>query len=90
MSEGQRCCGSTRRVSHAVCHLQHTRIVYLIISVVGAIIFSLYLLYDLQMLMGGKTQELSPDEYIFASMTIYLDVIQIFLNILQALQASDN
>lgn len=62
----------------------------MIISVVGAIIFSLYLLYDLQMLMGGKTQELSPDEYIFASMTIYLDVIQIFLNILQALQASDN
>ncbi len=42
------------------------------------------------MLMGGKTQELSPDEYIFASMTIYLDVIQIFLNILQALQASDS
>ncbi|KAK9843008.1 hypothetical protein WJX74_005555 [Apatococcus lobatus] len=68
----------------------HTRIVYLVISVIGAIIFSLYLLYDLQMLMGGKTQELSPDEYIFASMTIYLDVIQIFLNILQALQASDN
>lgn len=78
------------RHSHVVCRPQHTRIVYLIISVVGAIIFSLYLLYDLQMLMGGKTQELSPDEYIFASMTIYLDVIQIFLNILQALQASDN
>ena len=70
--------------------MQHTKLVYLIISVVGAIIFSLYLLYDLQMLMGGKTQELSPDEYIFASMTIYLDVIQIFLNILPALQASDN
>ena len=73
-----------------MCDVQHTRIVYLVISVIGAVIFSLYLLYDLQMLMGGKTQELSPDEYIFASMTIYLDVIQIFLNILQALQASDN
>ena len=73
-----------------MCHVQHTRIVYLVVSVIGAVIFSLYLLYDLQMLMGGKTQELSPDEYIFASMTIYLDVIQIFLNILQALQASDN
>ena len=37
-----------------------------------------------QLLMGGRTLELSPDDYIFAATQIYLDIINIFLNILQA------
>jgi FtsH-binding integral membrane protein len=34
------------------------------------------------MLMGGRTLELGPDEFVFASINIYLDIINIFLNIL--------
>ena len=37
-----------------------------------------------QLLMGGRTLEVSPDDYIFAATQIYLDIINIFLNILQA------
>jgi len=37
-----------------------------------------------QMLMGGRSLEVSPDDYIFAATQIYLDIINIFLNILQA------
>ncbi len=33
--------------------------------------------------MGGRTLEVSPDDYIFAATQIYLDIINIFLNILQ-------
>lgn len=36
---------------------------------------------------GGKTVALGPDEYIFASLSIYLDVINIFLMILQLVAA---
>lgn len=53
------------------------------IAIVAAVLFTAYLIYDLQMLMGGGARELSPDEYIFASVNIYLDIVQIFLNVLQ-------
>jgi protein lifeguard len=53
-----------------------------VISGIGAVLFSLYLLRDLQLLMGGKKMELSPDEYVFASLNIYMDVMMIFIMIL--------
>ena len=37
--------------------------------------------------LGGKTVALGPDEYVFASLSIYLDVINIFLMILQLVAA---
>lgn len=54
---------------------------------VGAIIFSLYIVYDTQLIIGGKHKkyQLSPDEYVFAALNIYLDVINLFLYILALL-----
>jgi len=49
----------------------------------GALIFSLYIIYDTQLMMGGKHKySLSPEEYIFAALNIYLDVINLFMYIL--------
>jgi len=49
----------------------------------GALIFSLYIIYDTQLMMGGKHKySLSPEEYIFAALNIYLDVVQLFMYIL--------
>ena len=49
----------------------------------GALIFSLYLVYDTQLMLGGKHKyALSPEEYIFAALNIYLDVINLFMYIL--------
>ncbi|RCN40108.1 hypothetical protein ANCCAN_13953 [Ancylostoma caninum] len=36
-----------------------------------------------QLIMGGRQFELSPEEYIFAAMQIFLDILNIFLFILQ-------
>ena len=50
---------------------------------IGALIFSLYIVYDTQLMMGGKHKyALSPEEYIFAALNIYLDVINLFMYIL--------
>ena len=50
---------------------------------VGALIFSLYIVYDTQMMMGGKHKySLSPEEYIFAALNLYLDIINLFLYLL--------
>ena len=50
---------------------------------IGALIFSLYIVYDTQLMMGGKHKySLSPEEYIFAALNLYLDIINLFLYLL--------
>jgi FtsH-binding integral membrane protein len=44
-----------------------------------------HLIYDLQLMMAGKSIQISPDEYIAASLSIFLDIINIFLMILTIL-----
>merc|ERR1719229_194633 len=49
----------------------------------GAFIFSMYIIYDTQLMMGGKKKySLSPEEYIFAALNLYIDVINLFQYIL--------
>ena len=48
-----------------------------------------FLAYDTQLVMGGKKYELSPEEYVFASLTLYMDVIRIFLLLLAIFGRSD-
>lgn len=47
----------------------------------GTLIFSLYIAYDTQMIL----KRLSPDEWVLAVISLYLDVINLFLNILRLL-----
>ncbi|XP_058837019.1 protein lifeguard 2-like [Topomyia yanbarensis] len=55
----------------------------------AALLFSIYLVYDTQRMMGGEHQHsISPDEYIFATLSLYLDIINIFLSILTLLTRS--
>ena len=56
--------------------------------VLGVFLFSLYLIYDTQLIMGKFNNEYQIDDYIIAALMIYLDVIQIFLYLLQILGKS--
>lgn len=59
------------------------KVIILIYSSLGALIFSVYLVYDTQLMMGGKHKySISPEEYIFAALNLYLDIVNIFLYIL--------
>lgn len=42
-----------------------------------------FLAFDTQLLMGSKRYTMSPEEYIFATLNIYLDIIYIFSFFLQ-------
>lgn len=59
---------------------------HLMFSMFGAILFSFYLAYDTQLIVGGKHRQfqLSIDDYILGSVLLYLDIINIFLYILSA------
>lgn len=56
----------------------------------GVLIFSVYLIIDTQMLVSDKHKfQISSEDYIFGALTIYLDIIQIFIYILSILGNSD-
>ena len=59
-----------------------SKILRIIISAASVLIFSLYLIYDTQLILGRGELKLTVDDYIYAAMTLYLDIIQIFLHIL--------
>lgn len=45
----------------------------------GALLFSLFIVFDTQMMM----QKLSPEEYILATINLYLDILNLFLELLR-------
>lgn len=65
------------------------KVVNLVYASLGALIFSIYLIYDTQLMMGGKHKySISPEEYIFAALNLYVDIVNIFLYILTIIGAS--
>ncbi|XP_023213611.1 protein lifeguard 4-like [Centruroides sculpturatus] len=56
----------------------------LFLSIGGAILFSLFIIYDTHMIM----HRLSPEEYILASIDLYLDIINLFFHLLRILSHS--
>jgi len=45
----------------------------------GAIVFSLYIIYDVSTIM----KKVSPEEYVLAAATLYLDIINLFVKLLE-------
>lgn len=62
-----------------------TEIGDLMISLAGAIIFSGFIILDTHMIM----HRMSPDDYIMATITLYLDMINLFLYILRMMKKKD-
>lgn len=59
------------------------KVIILVYASLGALLFSLYLVYDTQLMMGGKHKySLSPEEYVFAALNLYIDIVHIFMYIL--------
>lgn len=51
----------------------------------SALLFSMYIVYDVQLIVGGKHKQhqFSLDDYCFAALNIYLDIINLFLHLLR-------
>ncbi|QQP51342.1 Fas apoptotic inhibitory molecule 2, partial [Caligus rogercresseyi] len=70
--------------------LPYSRTVNIIYAALGALIFSVYIIFDTQMMVGGTHKySISPEEYIFASLNLYLDVINLFMMILSLIGSSN-
>merc|ERR1719336_2525204 len=54
-------------------------------DVFGVLTFVGYIVYDTQLIIGGehKSHQFTVDDYIFAALNTYLDIVQLFLHILR-------
>lgn len=57
-----------------------------LLGCIAVIIFGMFLLYDTKMIMGNGSVEISCDEYILAAVVLYLDIIMLFLKVLEVIK----
>ncbi|EUB58688.1 Fas apoptotic inhibitory molecule [Echinococcus granulosus] len=57
----------------------YNQTLYAVYGGIAAVVFSIYLAFDTQMIMGGRKYELSPEEYIYGAMQLYCDVVNLFM-----------
>jgi FtsH-binding integral membrane protein len=48
------------------------RVMDILVSGVGAALFGCYIVFDVQLMVGSGSYSISPDEYVFAAINIYL------------------
>lgn len=55
----------------------------------GVVLFSFYVVYDVQLILGGKSASFQFDEndHVLATLSVYLDVVNLFLRILRIIDS---
>ena len=54
-----------------------------LLASLGCFFFGLYLVYDVQLILGTKSERYSLDDYIVAALSLYVDVVGLFVQILE-------
>lgn len=67
--------------------ITYTPVLWLVYSGIATLMFSVFLLYDMQCILGGRRHEVSPEEYIYAALTLYVDIVMIFMYMLELVNA---
>jgi len=62
----------------------HNRVLEIVYAAIGALVFSMYIVMDTQKIAGGKhvKYQFSIDDYVFAAVTLYIDIMALFTFIL--------
>lgn len=69
-----------------VCFMFPSELGHVAIAALGCVLFSFYIIYDTQLIIGGRhSQSFAIDDYCFAALNLYLDIINLFLYLLQLL-----
>ncbi|XP_024259661.1 protein lifeguard 3 [Oncorhynchus tshawytscha] len=61
---------------------------HMLYAAIGAVIYTLFLAYNTQLLIGNRKLSISPEEYVFGALSLYVDIVQIFIFLLQLVGAS--
>lgn len=66
----------------------YTQWMHALYDIVGILTFIIYVIFDTQLIMGemgGHKKQFSVDDYVFAALNIYLDLINLFIKLLRLL-----
>uniref|UniRef100_A0A674CS61 Transmembrane BAX inhibitor motif containing 1 n=1 Tax=Salmo trutta TaxID=8032 RepID=A0A674CS61_SALTR len=61
---------------------------HMLYAAIGAVVYTLFLAYNTQLLIGNRKLSISPEEYVFGALSLYVDIVQIFIFLLQLVGAS--
>ena len=64
-------------------------IVQLVYSCLSAFLFAIYLVFDTQVVLGRAQYSYTLDDAYLAAIQLYLDIVELFLNILRILSYFD-
>ena len=53
------------------------------VSALLVIFYGLYLIYDTQLIAGGRSHQLSLDDYVLGALMLYVDIMMLFLELLR-------
>lgn len=70
-------------VTAIVLAFKYIKWLHMLYAAISAIVFTLFLAFDTQLVIGNRKHSISPEEYVYGAMKIYTDIVYIFLNILQ-------
>ena len=63
-------------------HWLHFQPIQIISNLISIMLFSAYLIYDTQLLLGEKSVKFSTDDYISATIFIFVDIVQLLIEAL--------
>merc|ERR1719210_497567 len=66
----------------------HIKWLIMLYDAIGVLVFTMYIIFDTQMILGewgGHQNQFSVDDYAFAALNLYMDIIQLFLYLLRLL-----
>lgn len=68
------------------------KVINLVYAGIGTLLVSIAIIVDTQLIVGGKHRkyEYSIDDYIFAALTLYMDIVNLFLMLLTIFSNADN
>ena len=67
----------------------HQNFASLIFCEIAIIIYSVFIVYDTQLIAGGRYQEISFDDYVIGSLILYVVIVGLFLYILSIVGAKN-
>ncbi|KAK5966298.1 hypothetical protein GCK32_010038 [Trichostrongylus colubriformis] len=67
----------------------YIKALHIIFSAVVCVLFMVYLAVDIQLIVGGRKYEISPEEYVFAALMLFVDIYEIFITLLSLFQQAE-
>lgn len=62
----------------------------MVAAAICSVVYSVYILIDTQQILGGKKREVALDDYVMGAVILYVDIIGLFLKLLQLLGKKKN